>query len=240
MSDDLNETETVLKLGSELISFIIHNEKIYCGLGNKTVVVLDEATLEILKETYSTQRQVQKFLFIQGSKGREFIFFFEADGSIEVVCMNSKKIVYFYQFDHKLSFIDVSKLSKSNSYSSCHAQLETKDKNLTYTRGQFSIIKIVPSHLVTDQFDISTESDHYLNKPVFQAQEIAPLKFIVFAGSTNQIDLYDAEIKEIIRKIPNPSESINYNCLQKIVTGFNPQNLNLLYKDSRSIGVINC
>ena len=56
MSDDLNETETVLKLGSELISFIIHNEKIYCGLGNKTVVVLDEATLEILKETYSTQR----------------------------------------------------------------------------------------------------------------------------------------------------------------------------------------
>ena len=56
MSDDLNETETVLKLGSELISFIIHNEKIYCGLGNKTVIVLDEATLEILKETYSTQK----------------------------------------------------------------------------------------------------------------------------------------------------------------------------------------
>ena len=56
ISDNPKEADKVLKLGSELISFIIHNEKIYCGLGNKTVVVLDEATLEILKETYSTQK----------------------------------------------------------------------------------------------------------------------------------------------------------------------------------------
>ena len=56
ISDNPKEADKVLKLGSELISFIIHNEKIYCGLGNKTVIVLDEATLEILKETYSTQK----------------------------------------------------------------------------------------------------------------------------------------------------------------------------------------
>ena len=56
ISDNPKEADKVLKLGSELISFIIHNEKIYCGLGNKTVVVLDETTLEILKETYSTQK----------------------------------------------------------------------------------------------------------------------------------------------------------------------------------------
>ena len=52
ISDNPKEADKVLKLGSELISFIIHNEKIYCGLSNKTVVVLDEITLEKMKETY--------------------------------------------------------------------------------------------------------------------------------------------------------------------------------------------
>ena len=52
ISDNPKEADKILKLGSELISFIIHNEKIYCGLSNKTVVVLDEITLEKMKETY--------------------------------------------------------------------------------------------------------------------------------------------------------------------------------------------
>ena len=52
ISDNPKEADKVLKLGSELISFIIHNEKIYCGLSNKSVVVLDEITLEKMKETY--------------------------------------------------------------------------------------------------------------------------------------------------------------------------------------------
>ena len=49
ISDDPKEADTVLNLGSELISFIIHNEKIYCGMSNKTVIVLDEETLKIKK-----------------------------------------------------------------------------------------------------------------------------------------------------------------------------------------------
>ena len=52
ISDNPKEADKILKLGSELISFIIHNEKIYCGLSNKSVVVLDEITLEKMKETY--------------------------------------------------------------------------------------------------------------------------------------------------------------------------------------------
>jgi len=41
------------------------------------------------------------------------------------------------------------------------------------------------------------------------------------------------------RDIPNPSGSINYNCLIKI-DNFSEDYPYLLYKDSRTIGLINC
>jgi hypothetical protein len=50
LSEKPYEEQSKLHLGSELVSFIIYNERIYCGLSDNRVIVLNEETLEILSE----------------------------------------------------------------------------------------------------------------------------------------------------------------------------------------------
>ena len=75
----------MLNLGGELVSYIIANEKIYCGLSDNRIVVLNEETLEVLPESYETDNIVQRFLQISGRKGKKYIFCFQRKGTIQAI-----------------------------------------------------------------------------------------------------------------------------------------------------------
>ena len=78
--------------------------------------------------------------------------------------------------------------------------------------------------------------------PIFNVQE-ATENEIIFTTASDSFMVYDRTKKDIIKKIYNPSTiqnnpTVNYNVLEKICN-FSLQNPYLVYKDSRSIGVIN-
>jgi len=78
----------------------------------------------------------------------------------------------------------------------------------------------------------------FVGKAVMAVVQIKKHEFVVCITSA-EFCIYDREKKVITRQINNPSSSINYNCLLKTLF-FSDDMPYLVYKDSRSIGVINC
>ena len=111
-------------------------------------------------------------------------------------------------------------------------------------RGMLSFIKITMGEYC-DEF-VFTEGDLVLQimdekkcpRPIFNVQQVLKDIYILTTTESNFI-VYNREQNQITQRIPNPSGSINYNCLQKLST-FSGKYPYLLYKDSRSIGYINC
>eukprot|EP00347_Sterkiella_histriomuscorum_P012139 403369747 len=226
----LNEID----LGSELISIIINGDLIYCGLSSNEIRILNEQTFQQVEPAIKTTSAVQKFEIISGAY-ENYLLLCEKDGYLELLSLDSNKIIYTKQHSSKFSIQDSIKVqSKQNKYNEFALGLAHLE-NGSYKRGQLSFIRVT---IGDDEKIIELEDEtQFRGLPVFCMQQVSASTFVVCIIDEN-FKIYNRQSKTI-SNIPNPSKSINYNCLQKIID-FGPDCPLMIYKDSRSIGVINC
>ncbi|CDW89953.1 UNKNOWN [Stylonychia lemnae] len=245
-------------LGGELISIFPFEEQIYCGLNNNYIVRVDKDNIKGEKKKLATREVVQKILHFYYEEQTnndliEYLVLLEKDGHIEFLDISTFTIVYQYQHTCKLSIQDGVQIVDRNELCLGFAHLSDgsyKDGKLAFVKvnltnspsGQLIRMFNQSQHSTgTKKYDISitelSAQDQVAGKAVFNVRQISANQFI-FTIIEKNFKLYNRQ-KGFITDIPNPSKSINYNSLIPI-DGFCQEHPYLIYKDSRSIGVIDC
>ncbi|CDW79248.1 UNKNOWN [Stylonychia lemnae] len=176
----------------------------------------------------------------------DFLVLFCLQGYIEVIQIKDFKKVRSFRHSSELDFSDVAETNLPNEFLVGFAH---KQKN-QYIKGMIASIILAISELQENKIIISYEevlkSQTSIN---FQGYQNLPV--ICFARANNDLFvvcsivdsfmLYDLASRKILydRCIPNPSQSNNFNYLQPINIQ-SKQYPYLIYKDSRSIGYIDC
>lgn len=91
-----------IDLGSELISIIIYEDLIFCGLSGNEIRVLNEQTLQQEPTVIKTTSAVQKFEMISGAY-ENYLLLCEKDGFMELLQIENMEITYTTQHSSKYS-----------------------------------------------------------------------------------------------------------------------------------------
>ncbi|CDW73901.1 UNKNOWN [Stylonychia lemnae] len=246
--------EWVLTHPNTPISIFNYKESIYCGQLSSQVTVLDQSTYQ-QKTVIMTKEVVIKIIsFIQFDNqsqiSQEYLAFLEEKGFIEFYCPQEDSIIFSYQHSCQMDIKDGFQVQNSNQICLAFAQLQ----NNVYSRGQLSFIEVIKSQNTHQQssnnYDNSVKVtqeikieeleniDYFNNKSVFCIQQISTNCFIACCINSSFF-FFNRERPQDVQQIFNPSSSINYNSLIKI-EGFGENLPYLFFRDSRSLGVINC
>ncbi|CDW81142.1 UNKNOWN [Stylonychia lemnae] len=253
--DSEMQFERSLQLESELISILKLNGLFFFGMMQKKVIVFRKDLNKVVKEI-DTIECVYKFVYYQHQDpnldySKEYLILLEKEGFIQFFSFQEKKIVFTQQHSSKISIQDGLQVAKKNQLCLALAQLVDN----TYKNGRVSFIDVIikqATHIKKQlQYKTSQEvslveiqiqelvKENYLDgSAIFNVLQIFNNQFIVCVQE-NKFLLINRSLPDQIKKIRNPSKSINYNSLVKI-DGFSDELPYLIYRDSRCIGVINC
>ncbi|CDW89475.1 UNKNOWN [Stylonychia lemnae] len=235
-----DDQEWELALPNTPISIFNHEDQIYCGLLSKQVAVIDQKEYEV-KEIIDTSEVVTKIIFYdhqdhQSKNSKQYLVFLEEKGWIEIYCLQNVSVIFTYQHKCQMDIKDGIQVYNSNQLCLGFSHLVQN----AYKDGQLSFIKILMPGKDQQEFQIEElENVEYFNsKSVFCVSQISINCFIAF-GIHKNIFFFNRKQPKSISQIYNPSGSINYNSLIKI-DGFGEDRPYLIYRDSKSLGVINC
>ncbi|CDW74228.1 UNKNOWN [Stylonychia lemnae] len=245
---DDGDTFKKLELGASLISMFKVQNYLICGLSNSELKILNSDQYEqvaVVKLNCRANKYLAQHVPALGS----CLFVFCENGFIEIISIQDFKLIQTIQHKSKLSISDAQRTQNQDEYMLSFAQQEKG----TFTNGMLAAIKIKPKQISSYEFDgefqfqyeeVANSEKVFLKdgkpQPVFCFQEIIPDIYLV-CTTEKYFKYYDRRSKQIdsSKDIFNPSEAINYNCLQKVAF-FSNKHPYLIYKDSRSIGFINC
>ncbi|CDW85946.1 UNKNOWN [Stylonychia lemnae] len=247
---DLSE----FSLPAELISIMAYpvNNHIFCGLNDLTVAILDQEDYSMVCQPLKTKEVVQKFILYTHQSAQDLddidlIIFLERDGYLEFYSPRKGLIVFTYQHSCKLSIQDGIQVVNENQLCLGFAQLVDQ----AYKQGQVSFLEIdlqiikkkdnsKNDEYISEQIAVKElkSEDSFVGKSVFCIQQISSNVFIICIID-KMIKILNRKNPKEIHDIANPSQSINYNSLIKI-DGFGDDLPYLIFRDSRSIGIINC
>ncbi|CDW87539.1 UNKNOWN [Stylonychia lemnae] len=233
-----------INLNSDLISIFEFDRYIYCGTLMKNVFILDRSTYEVIHQI-ETKEVVQKFITYYNDLPNEspylMVTFLEKFGQIEFYDFQKNKIILSYQHSCGLCINDGFQVSGKNEICLAFIYLDSKDQQ--YKDGKLAFIRVnffeqFQSDPVISIEEISQE-DRMIGKPILCVQQINTNQFILCSTGKNFF-VIDRSIKsDEATVIKNPSSSSNHNCLIK-AQDFSENYPYLIYKDAKSIGVINC
>ncbi|CDW79665.1 UNKNOWN [Stylonychia lemnae] len=233
-----------LELGASIVSVCKVLNYLICGLSNNELKIFNSDYYD-LAATIQLHALPNKFVPQHLKQVGMFLLVFCNDGFIEIISMLDFKLIQTIQHSSKMRIQDAQKIQNPHEFMLAFSK---KSKN-NFTNGMLAAIKLELKQVTESQFqfeyeEIANSEQLFLKdgkpQPVFCFQEIFPDQFLVCVTEPC-FKYYDRRAKRLdpSKDIPNPSQSINYNCLQKILN-FSDNNPYLIYKDSRSVGFINC
>ncbi|CDW85662.1 UNKNOWN [Stylonychia lemnae] len=243
-----------LQIPSEPISILIYQELIYLGLNNDSVAIYDqkEYKQEMVIKTEQIPLKILPYIPQDLKNGHKstYILFLEKDGYIEFYNVQQMQIIFTYKHTCGMSIQDAVQVVNKNQLCLGFAQLignAYKDGKLGFVeinilndddyqeKNLEQLIQIQKQKITIKELK---EEDNFIQQSVFCVQQISLNCFVVCVIDKN-IKIFNRLNPKAIKDIQNPSTSINYNALRKI-DGFGDKLPYLLFRDSRSIGIINC
>eukprot|EP00347_Sterkiella_histriomuscorum_P009097 403342530 len=227
-------------IGGQLVSAeAITSNYIFLGTNKGQIVILNQLDYSINKVIQVSAKPLQ---FMSKSVcGEIFVFAFCDQGFIEIIDLTSLNVTQSLRHSSKWGINQAVETSKELEF--CLAISE--QNNQIFTQGMIGFIILEFSkeqntfnlmELVDETYK-EKEQDQIILRPVFNVQEIMQNIF-VFTTNLPYFMFYNRTLKQVTFKVFNPSESINYNSLQRACI-FSNTNPYLIYKDSRSVGFIN-
>ncbi|CDW74876.1 UNKNOWN [Stylonychia lemnae] len=236
------------------ISVFNYQESIYFGLNSKQVVILDRLEYEQKKLIDTTEIVIKIILYThydyQNNTSKEYLVFLEEKGYIEFYSLQNYSVIFTYQHNCKMDIKDGFQVHNSNQLCLGFSELVQNE----YKNGQLSFIQIIrpqnnnqqsnkleilPKKIEQEIQIKELENIKYFNKKVvFCVQQISTNCFIALSIHKN-IFFFNRKYPKKVQQIHNPSGSINYNSLVKI-DGFRESRPYLIFRDSKSLGLINC
>ncbi|CDW75113.1 UNKNOWN [Stylonychia lemnae] len=244
----LKHSETQITYALEINDIItsIFNYRNYLifGLQQSKLMIISSLDYTIKAETY-IKAKAMKFLIIPGQRF-QYLFVFCQSGYIEAISLQTFAVLASFRHSSELDFSDAAPTSQANEYLLGFSH----NKNNKYEKGMIASIIITIRELNAEDVLIKFDEIKYSKvqvqgyktkqSPIFCFAETFQKDLFVVCAFDINFKLYDHTQRKILPKtILNPSDSNNFNCLQRVCF-FSSEYPYLIYKDSRSIGYIDC
>ncbi|CDW80831.1 UNKNOWN [Stylonychia lemnae] len=224
--------------------FKLHNYLVF-GLQNSKLMIISSQDYTIKAEII-IRAKAMKYLIIPGGQRFEYLAVFCQSGHIEIISIQSFVVLASLSHSSGMDFSDAAPTSKYSEYIVGFAH---KNRN-QYLNGMIASIILSIREVNGPEIQIIFEeienSKVYVKAgkssqaPIYCFAEAQKQDLFIVCTSDTEFKLYDHTQRKILQQtIPNPSQAENFNYLQKVCF-YSQQYPYLIYKDSRSVGYIDC